>query len=142
MLKVNSNDTIRIHYNLTLDDDSVIENSFGGDPLEFTIGDNQLIPGFEKSVIGMCKNESEILKIPMDEAYGPYLDEKIVVVERDELSKDIILAEGQSLFIKHSDGCVSIVKVIGLSRYSATIDFNHPLAGKDLIFDIMLKDIL
>ncbi|MDY6970416.1 MAG: FKBP-type peptidyl-prolyl cis-trans isomerase [Spirochaetota bacterium] len=92
MLKVNSNDTIRIHYNLTLDDDSVIENSFGGDPLEFTIGDNQLIPGLEKSVIGMCKNESKTFKIPMDEAHGPYLDEKIVVVARDELSKDIILA--------------------------------------------------
>ena len=134
-------DTVQVHYTLKLEDGTVFDTSIGGDPLQFTIGDGQLIPGFEQAVVGMSPGESKTVEIPADEAYGPYLEELVMVVDRDQLPEDLQPEVGQQLQISQPDGQTILVKVIDVSESSVTLDANHPLAGKDLTFDIELVEI-
>ena len=133
-------DTVQVHYTLKLEDGTVFETSIGGDPLQFTIGEGQLIPGFEQAVVGMSPGESKTVEIPADEAY-PYHDELVMVVDRDQLPEDLQPEVGQQLQIRQPDGQTILVKVIDVSESSVTLDANHPLAGKDLTFDIELVEI-
>ncbi|MBE9514547.1 MAG: peptidylprolyl isomerase [Chloroflexi bacterium] len=134
-------DTVQVHYTLKLEDGTVFDTSIGGDPLQFTIGDGQLIPGFEQAVVGMSPGESKTVEIPADEAYGPYLEELVMVVDRDQLPEDLQPEVGQQLQIRQPDGQTILVKVIDVSESSVTLDANHPLAGEDLTFDIELVEI-
>ena len=133
-------DTGQVHYTLKLEDGTVFETSIGGDPLEFTIGEGQLIPGFEQAVVGMSPGESKTVEIPADEAY-PYREELVLVVDRDQLPEDLQPEVGQQLQIRQPDGQTILVKVIDVSESSVTLDANLPLAGKDLTFDIELVEI-
>ena len=142
MGKAKSGDTVRVHYTLKLDDGTIFESSRSGDSLQFTIGDGRLIPGFEQAVIGMKVGEEKTVKIPSAEAYGPYMDELVKVVGRDEFSADIEPEVGQELQMEMNDGRQVIVVVTEISELGVTLDANHPLAGKDLTFDIQLVDII
>ena len=133
-------DTVQVHYTLKLEDGTVFETSIGGDPLQFTIGEGQLIPGFEQAVVGMSPGESKTVEIPADEAY-PYREELVLVVDRDQLPEDLQPEVGQQLQIRQPDGQTILVKVIDVSESSVTLDANLPLAGKDLTFDIELVEI-
>ena len=134
-------DTVQVHYTLKLEDGTVFDTSIGGDPLQFTIGDGQLIPGFEQAVVGMSPGESKTVEIPADEAYGPYLEEMVLVVDRDQLPDDLQPEVGQQLQLQQEDGQIVILTVIDISESSVTLDANLPLAGKDLTFDIELVEI-
>jgi FKBP-type peptidyl-prolyl cis-trans isomerase 2 len=133
-------DTVQVHYTLKLEDGTVFETSIGRDPLQFTIGEGQLIPGFEQAVVGMSPGESKTVEIPADEAY-PYREELVMVVDRDLLPEDLQPEVGQQLQISQPSGETIVVKVIDVSELSVTLDANHPLAGKDLTFDIELVEI-
>ena len=134
-------DTVKVHYTGTLEDGTVFETSVDSEPLEFTIGEGQLIPGFEEAVVGMSQGESKTVEIPADEAY-PYYEELVFVVERDQLSPDLQPEVGQQLQFQQEDGTIVTLTVIDVSELSVTLDANHPLAGKDLTFDIQLVEIL
>jgi len=134
-------DTVKVHYTGTLEDGTVFDSSIDREPLEFTIGEGQLIPGFEEAVVGMSQGESKTVEIPADEAY-PYHEELVFVVERDQLSPDLQPEVGQQLQFQQEDGTIVTLKVIDISELSVTLDANHPLAGKDLTFDIQLVEIL
>jgi peptidylprolyl isomerase len=134
-------DTVKVQYTGKLEDGSIFDTSVGGDPLEFTLGQGQLIPGFEKAVIGMKVGESKTVNIPVDDAYGPYRDDLVAVVGRDKLPEGMDPVVGQQLQITQADGSIIIVKVIEVSETTITIDANHPLVGKNLIFEIKLVEI-
>ena len=134
-------DTVRVHYTGKLDDGTVFDTSEGQELLHFTIDEGQVIPGFEQAVIGMKLDESITVKIPVDEAYGPYRDELVLVVEPDQFSADLEPEVGQRLQMSQADGQIIIVTVTGVSESSVTLDANHPLAGKDLTFGIKLVEI-
>ncbi len=134
-------DTVKVHYTGKLEDGTVFDTSIGGDPLQFTIGDGQLIPGFEQAVVGMRPGESKTVKIPADDAYGPYHEELVIVIDRDQFPEDLQPEIGQQLQIRQADGQIIPVTVIDVSESSVTLDANHPLAGKDLTFDIELVEI-
>ena len=134
-------DTVKVHYTGTLEDGSVFDTSLDREPLEFTLGQGQLIPGFEQAVIGMRIGESKTVNIPVDLAYGPYNDELISVIDRDKLPEGMNPEVGQQLLAQQPDGQTGIVTVIDISETSVTIDANHPLAGKDLTFEIELIEI-
>ena len=129
-------DTVKVHYTGRLADGTVFDTSVGSEPMEFTLGEGRLIPGFEQAVTGMQVGESKTVTIPVDEAYGQRRDELIIEVERDKLPADIEPEVGMQL--PTSQGNVTIIEV---SETTVKIDANHPLAGQDLTFDIELVEI-
>lgn len=135
-------DTVRVHYTGELDDGTEFDTSTGGDPLEFTIGSGQLIPGFDQAVVGMSPGESKTVIIPAEEAYGPHRDELVQVVDRSELPADLEPEVGQQLQRRQEDGRIAVFTVIDVSESTVTLDANHRLAGQDLTFHIELVEIL
>jgi len=141
MIEAESGDTVKVHYTGTLEDGTVFDTSVEREPLEFTLGQGQLIPGFEQAVIGMKIGDLKTINIPADQAYGPYRDDLILVIERDQLPEDLDPEVGQQLQMTQADGEVVRVMVSDVSEATVTIDANHPLAGKDLTFEIELIEI-
>jgi peptidylprolyl isomerase len=134
-------DTVQVNYTGKLADGTVFDSSIGREPLEFTLGAGQVIPGFEKAVFGMKVGEKKTVTIPVDEAYGPHRDDLVAEVPREKLPSDLTPEVGQQLGVKRSDGGTSIVTITSVSDNTVTIDANHPLAGKDLTFEIELVKI-
>ena len=134
-------DTVRVHYTGTLEDGTTFDTSVEREPLEFTLGTDRMIPGFEKAVSGLKVGESKTVTIPAEEAYGPYRDDLVIVVEREELPADLEPEVGQQLQMYQTDGSTVVVIVTEVSETTITIDANHPLAGKDLTFEIKLVEI-
>jgi len=134
-------DTVKVHYTGTLDDGTQFDSSVGKDPLEFTLGQGQVIPGFEEAIIGMKIGESKTVNIPAAEAYGEYRDDFVMEVSRDELAEDIDPMVGMQLELKTTDGNSIIARIIEVTDTMLTLDANFPLAGEDLTFEIELVSI-
>lgn len=134
-------DTVKVHYTGTLDDGTVFDSSAGRDPLEFTIGSRRVIPGFENAVIGLGVGEKTTVVIGPEDAYGPRTDEKIVVVDRARLPADPAPAVGMVVQGQVPEGTVEFV-ITTIDEGQVTLDGNHPLAGKQLTFEIELAAIV
>ena len=141
MAQAKTGDTVKVHYTGKLEDGTVFDTSNNRDPLQFTIGENQIIPGFEEAVVGMKPGESRTAKIPTDKAYGPHRKEMVMVVNRNQFPADMEPKVDQQLQIRQDDGGRIVVTVTEVSESSVTLDANHPLAGKDMTFDIQLMEI-
>jgi peptidylprolyl isomerase len=141
MTQAKSGDTVRIHYTGTLDDGTEFDSSSGRDPLQFTLGSGQVIPGFDKAVEGMAVGDSKSVNIPAEDAYGPRRDTMVQDVPRHALPDEFDPVEGMPLQAKGQDGNVINLRVTSVADDSITVDANHPLAGKALNFDIELVDI-
>jgi len=141
MSTAKTGDTVKVHYTGRLDDDTVFDTSRGKSPLKFTIGEGNLIKGFEKGLIGMEVGEKKNLVIPPEEAYGQN-DEKLTTkVSRSHLPDSVQPAIGMQLQVKQKDGSIFMVWITGMDEETVTLDANHPLAGKTLKFDVELTDI-
>jgi len=134
-------DTVRVHYTGTLEDGTTFDTSVGREPLEFTLGEGKMIPGFEKAVYGLKVGKSKTVTIPAEEAYGPHRDDLVTVVEREQLPADLDPKVDQQLQMQQTDGRTAVVIVTDVSETTITVDANHPLAGKDLTFKIELVEI-
>ncbi len=141
MSQAQNGDSVKVHYTGKLEDGSVFDSSVDGQPLEFQLGQEQLIPGLEKAVVGMEVGQSKTVEIPADEAYGPHRQELVLVVARAEFPDEIEPKVGEQLRVQQPDGREFQVKVTDQSDDSVTLDGNHPLAGKDLTFDLQLVEI-
>jgi peptidylprolyl isomerase len=135
-------DTVKVHYTGKLQDGIVFDSSRKRDPLEFTIGEGRIIPGFEQAVVGMNPGQSKIAKVPAEKAYGPHREEMVAVLDREQFPEHVKPAVGQRLQIREAEGRTVIVTVTDVTESSVTLDANHPLAGEDLTFDIELLEIL
>ena len=142
MAQAKSGDIVKVHYTGTLDDGTVFDSSENRDPLQFAIGEEQVIPDFEQAVVGMNPGESKITNIPSDKAYGPHRPEMILVIDRSQFPPDLEPKVSERLQIQQQDGRTIVVTITGVSESSVTLDANHPLAGKDLTFDIRLVEML
>lgn len=140
MEQAKSGDTVKVNYTGRLDNGEVFASSREQEPLEFVIGKNRMISGFEEAVVGMSPGESKTAKIPADKAFGPHRADMLKVVERSQCPTDV--ARGQRLEVTDQSGRTTIVKVSDVSESEVTLDINHPLAGKDLTFDIELVEIV
>ena len=141
MTAAKSGDTVRIHYTGTLNDGSVFDSSDGRDPLEFTLGAGQVIPGFDAAVDGMVVGDRKVAEIPADQAYGPRHDQAVQDVPRADIPAEIPLEVGLQLQMQSPTGQVMPVTVTAITDDAVTLDANHMLAGKDLTFDIELVSI-
>jgi peptidylprolyl isomerase len=140
-------DTVRVDYTGTFDNgsifDSSVNESFGHvEPLEFTIGAGEMIPGFEQAVIGMMVNESKTVHIPMEEAYGPYYEELIMTLNWSQFPEGFETDIGAEIPLQNAYNQTVWATVINVSEAGVTVDANHPLAGEDLNFNITLVEIL
>ena len=136
MATIKEGDTVKVHYTGKVSDGSVFDSSKEREPLEFTIGEGKLIPGFEKAVVGMDVGDSNTVTIPSDEAYGEKRDDMVVDVEKNQIPEDIKPEVGQQLQIQQKDGNPIPVVVTDVTDDSVKLDANHPLAGEDLTFEI------
>ena len=142
MAQVEDGDTVMVHYTGKLGDGTVFDTTANRDPLQFTIGKGQIIPHFERAVIGMKPSESKVINVPADEAYGPHHDELVLTVGLEVFSEDAQPEVGRQFSIRQPDSQTIVAMVADVTESSATLDANHPLAGKDLIFDIQLLEVV
>jgi peptidylprolyl isomerase len=142
MAQAKEGDTVRVQYTGKLKDGTIFDTSDEREPLEFTIGKGEIIPGFERAVIGMKPGETKTATIPPEEAYGPHRDDMLFTIDRDQFPEDIQPRPGQQLQIQQPGGQAAIVTVSDVSELTVTLDVNHPLAGQPLTFAIKLLDIV
>lgn len=141
MRHVENGDTVKVHYTGKLTDGTVFDSTEDREPFRFRTGEGQVIPGFEKAVIGMKSGESKTTEIPSDEAYGPHRKDLITEIDLNQLPENITPEVGQRLQSVQEDGSKVVFSVTDVSESSVTLDANHPLAGEKLIFDIELLEI-
>ncbi|HLW26630.1 MAG TPA: peptidylprolyl isomerase [Kiloniellales bacterium] len=142
MTAAKQGDTVRVHYSGTLQDGTEFDSSRNSPALEFTIGQGQIIPGFEQAVVGMNPGDSKTVYIPADEAYGPHRSELTQEVERSLLPADMDVQPGMQLQASGPNQQPLVVTVMEVKNDSVVLDANHPLAGKDLTFDIELVEFV
>jgi FKBP-type peptidyl-prolyl cis-trans isomerase 2 len=142
MTQVKNGDTIKVHYVGKLEDGTVFEASTNRDPLEYTVGSSKAFPVFDQAVIGMQEGELKTLEIPVDRAFGPRDERKVVTLKRQQLPPDLEPQVGQRLQIRQKDNTPLRVTVATVSDSIVTLDANHPLAGQDLTLDIQIVEIL
>ena len=141
MSQVKENDTVKVHYTGKLSNGEVFDSSVDREPLEFTLGQGQIIPGFEKELIDMKVNEKKTFEISSDNAYGEVRKELIQEVPKDNLPPDIKPEVGMGLVSKTPEGQEMRLTVQEVKDDAIVVDANHPLAGKDLVFDIEVLEI-
>ena len=142
MAEATSGDTVRIHYTGTLDDGSTFDSSRERDPLEFKLGSGQVIAGFDAAVEGMTVGEAKTVNIPADQAYGTHDPSRAQSFPRDKIPANIPLEIGTQLQLQSAQGHPIQVRVAEVTDEAVVLDANHPLAGKDLTFDIELVEIV
>ncbi len=142
MAQAKSGDTVKVHYKGTLNDGTIFDSSEGRDPLEFKIGEGNLIPGVEEAVIGMAPEEVRTATIPPEKGYGDYQEEMVVAVEKTQFPENIDPTVGQQLELRQPDGQTVVVTVTDVAEDTVKLDANHPLAGKDLTFELQLVEIV
>lgn len=142
MSEAATGDTVRVHYTGTLDDGSEFDSSSGGAPLEFQLGEGNVIPGFDGAVLGMAVGDSKTVNIVAAEAYGPHHPEGVQEIERSAIPEEVVVEIGGKLQAMSSDNEPMVLTVVAIGDGTVTLDANHPLAGKDLSFEIELVEIV
>ncbi len=142
MTQAQPGNRVRVHYTGRLEDGTVFDSSQGEEPLEFAIGSGQMLGGFEQGVIGMEPGQTKTVQLAADQAYGPHSPQKVIKVERKEMPPNMQLEPGMMVQGNRPEGGQMPFTVVEVTADMVTLDGNHPLAGKDLTFDIQLVAIV
>lgn len=141
MAEAKEGSTVKVHYTGKLEDGTVFDSSEGRDPIEFTVGAGQIIPGFENGVTGMKPGDKKTVEVTADDAYGPRNEQMIQEFQKSELPPDLELEEGMQLQAQGPNNQPLLLTVAEVRDESVLLDANHPLAGKDLTFEIELLEV-
>lgn len=141
MSQVKKDDTVKVHYTGKLKNGEVFDSSLNREPLEFKVGSGMMIPGFEKGVLDMELNEKKTIEIPSEEAYGAVKDELFQEVPKSQLPEEIKPEVGMGLAAQMPDGKQQQLRIAEVKEDSIVVDANHPLAGKDLNFEVEVVEI-
>jgi peptidylprolyl isomerase len=141
MNQAKSGDRVKIHYTGKLNDGTVFADSKKSEPLEFTLGAGQIIPGVDEAVQGMEPGQSKTVTIPPEKAYGPRQEGLTKDIPKGDLPEGMQPQVGQSLKVDRPNGEPMIVSITAVSDSNITVDANHPLAGKDLDFKLELLEV-
>lgn len=142
MAQAKSGDKVKVHYTGTLNNGQVFDSSKERDPLEFTLGTGMVIAGFDAAVTGLEPGETVTKTIPVNEAYGPYQEEMVADIEKQNIPADFELEIGQRLQMQTPSGEAMAVTITDMKEGVVTLDGNHPLAGQDLTFELELVEIV
>lgn len=140
MSKVSDGSKVKVHYTGKLNDGTVFDSSQDREPLEFTVGQGQVIQGFEDAVRGMEAGDSRNITIECEKAYGQRRDDMILEIPRDKFPDEIPPNVGQQLMLRHPEGQEFPALIVDATEDKITLDANHPLAGEDLNFEIKLVE--
>ena len=141
MSKAKNDDSVKVHYTGTLEDGTVFDSSVDGEPLGFKVGGGEMIKGFDAAVVDMAVGEKKQFTIPADDAYGQHREEMVFQIERSQLPEGMEPEVGHHLQTEAEGGHPVVLEIIEVAEDNVTLDGNHPLAGKDLNFDIELVAI-
>lgn len=141
MQQAKRGDTVHVHYRGTFDDGTVFDSSEGSDPIVFTLGAGEVIPGFEEAIEGMVTGEKKTRRIEAGNAYGERRDELVFTVDQEQMPVGTDIEVGDMLRVGFPDGSSANVQVAAVGDGNVTLDANHPLAGKDLTFELELVAI-
>ena len=141
MNTVENGNTVTVHYTGTLNDGTQFDSSRTRDPLSFQVGDGQVIPGFDNAVVGMTIGESKTFTIPAEEAYGLKNEDAIQEVSKTRFPVGYDAEVGQTVTGQNEMGQNFQARIIAEAEESVTLDFNHPLAGQDLTFEVELVSV-
>lgn len=141
MSTAKAGDQVQVHYTGKLTDGTVFDSSVERDPLAFTLGEGQVIAGFDDAVEGMEIGEEKSVLIPVDKAYGQRNDDWVFEVERAQMPEGMDPKIGDRLQVQQQNGNTAVVTVQAVGDDNVTLDANHPLAGRDLHFDLELVQI-
>jgi len=142
MSQAKHGDTVQVHYTGKLQDGTVFDTSRDRHPLQFILGNGQVIAGFEQAVIGMNSGESKTAVLPVDLAYGPHRADMVITMDRSQLPPGLNPSIGQRLELTQMDDQTILFTVTGITETALTLDANHPLAGKSLTFELELVNVL
>lgn len=142
MRQVKKGDTVKVHYHGRHTSGESFDSSEGREPLEFEVGGGMVIKGFDDGVTGMAVGDKKTINIPFDEAYGPSNPDMIVEMPKDRFPEDMKVEKGMSLMMSDGSGQNFQVIVTEIKDDVVLLDANHPLAGKDLVFDLELIEII
>ncbi|PLX73881.1 MAG: peptidylprolyl isomerase [Desulfuromonas sp.] len=141
MSKAQKENKVKVHYTGTLEDGTVFDSSREREPIEFEVGGGEMIKGFDDAIVGMTVGETKTFTIAAEDAYGPRRDEMVFKVDRNQLPEGMEPEVGQHLQTEAEGGQPVILEIVEVEAENVTLDGNHPLAGKDLNFDIELMEI-
>lgn len=142
MERAEAGDAVRVHYTGRVEDGTVFDTSAGKEPLEFTIGEGMVMPGFEAAVVGMSAGEAKTVTITPEEGYGPRREELVMEVDRGCVPQEYEPVAGQTIQIGQSKERMLQVVVSEVTEDRIVLDANHPLAGKTLVFEMEMVEIL
>ncbi|HXL58745.1 MAG TPA: FKBP-type peptidyl-prolyl cis-trans isomerase [Chitinophagaceae bacterium] len=141
MQQVKNGDTVKVHYHGKLPDGTTFDSSEGRQPLEFEVGSGMVIPGFDNGVIGMSVGDKKTINIPAEEGYGAVEEDRIMEFPVNRFPPDLKPEVGMALTMSDGSGQQFPVVIADVQDDVVVLDANHPLAGKDLVFDIELMEI-
>ena len=142
MSTVSKGSNVKVHYTGKLKDGTVFDSSLNREPLQFTAGAGQMIPGFDKAVTDMAVGEKKTVEIPPEEAYGERQENLMVEIPSENLPEDHTPKVGDAYNLQQKDGQMIPVSVAQVNENSVVMDANHQLAGETLIFDIEVVEIV
>ncbi|MBI5666225.1 MAG: peptidylprolyl isomerase [Nitrospirae bacterium] len=141
-MQAKSGDKVKVHYTLKDINGNVVESSFKSMPIEFTIGEGKVIAGFEKNIVGMEPKDTKTVTIAPEDAYGARDEKKVFEFDKKNAPGDFEPQIGQSIQMHRPDGKSFVVTVLNRTEKGFMMDANHPLAGKELLFDLELVEIV
>lgn len=142
MAQAKKGDTVRVHYIGKLADGTIFDSTEDDEPLEFVIGEDEVLPKFEETVIGLSIGDKRTVEISSDDAYGDYDEDLIFEIGYDQFPEDIEPELGIDLEVTLPSGHSEIMTIVELEEDAVVLDANHPLAGEDLVFELELVEIV
>ena len=144
MAEAKAGDTVRVHYEGQLSDGTIFDSSLEREPIEFILGQDTVIPGFEQAVLGMEAGESKDVSVPPEDGFGEYSEDLVVNIEKSMLPPDINPELGMQLEVssEEEEETPRVFTIADIAEDSVTLDGNHPLAGEEIAFKIELLEIL
>lgn len=130
-----------LNFSVSLEDGSEVDSNFGGDPVDFAVGDGSLLPGFERRLFGMSAGERQMFKVPPEDAFGQPNDNNVQQLPRQQFDDDVELEIGLVFSFADASGDELPGMIVAFDNNEVTIDFNHPLAGRTILFDALIHRV-
>ena len=130
-----------LNFSVSLEDGSEVDTNFGGDPVDFVVGDGSLLPGFERRLFGMSAGERQMFTVPPEDAFGQPNDNNVQYLPRQQFDDDTELEIGLVYSFADAGGGELPGMVIAFDEEEVTVDFNHPLAGRTILFDVLIHRV-
>lgn len=132
---------VYLNFSVSLEDGSEVDSNFGGEPVDFAVGDGSLLPGFERLLFGMSAGERQMFRVPPEDAFGQPNDNNVQYLPRDRFDDDVELEIGLVFSFADAGGGELPGMILAVDDEEVTVDFNHPLAGRTILFDVLIHRV-